>query len=452
VSLLSESRVDEILKANNPWWKTGALPQRARSTEPRGPDVTLKDTGRATLLVGPRRSGKTSALFRLVDAHLRSEGHPRDVAYLALDHPVLRLAPLGLLVDRALKLMEARERPRLLLDGIQALPEWPERLVDVVKTRPYPRITAAASVAPGIQDPCFETLHLPTLSFREFCDLRGIPDLGVPPLDPVRPQPPADGESADDRLFSRVLDPLLGDYLVRGGFPETVLAPDTAVGHQIVREGVVARAVYQDLPAVVGVMKLADLERVLLAALLQGGAPFVMEGLCDALELDRTTVHRYLDHLQRAFLLTSLKNFAAATDRSRARLHPTDPAIANALCERGPAVLARAAERRSLLAGAVVAHVQRFARARGLDVAYYHEGDLEAEAVLVTPEGAVPIVLLDQDDAGDEEAASAERLLRRVQGGSAFLLSRGGPRRRAPVTFFETIYHLPAAYFLYALG
>ena len=429
VSLLSESRLDEILRAQNPWWTTGALPQRARSTQPRRPDALLRDTGRPTLLVGPRRSGKTATLLRLVDAHLRSDGHPKDVAYLPLDHPLLRLAPLGQLVDRALKLMEARERPRLVLDGLQALPQWPERFVEVVKTRPYPRITGAASVAPGVEDGCFDTVHLPTLSFREFCDLRGIPDLGAPPL-----------------------DPLLADYLVRGGFPETVLEPDTAVGHQLVREGVVARAVYQDLPAVVGVLKLADLERVLLAALLQGGSPLAMEGLCDALELDRTTVHRYFEHLQRAYLLTSLKNFAAATDRSRARLHATDPALANALCERGAAVLARAAERRSLLAGAVVAHVQRAAREKGLDVAYFREGDLEADALLVTPEGAVPIVLHDQDEATEEDAAAAERMLKRVRGGSAFLLSRGGPRRRSPITFFETIYHLPAAYFLYALG
>ncbi|HEX5135799.1 MAG TPA: AAA family ATPase [Planctomycetota bacterium] len=452
MSLLSESRLDEILRSNNPWWATGALPQRGRATAPRRQDATLLGTGRPTLVAGPRRSGKTCALLRLVDAHLRADGHPRDVAYLPLDHPLLRLAPLGQLVDRALKLMEARERPRLLLDGIQALPQWPERFVDVVRTRPYPRITAASSVAPGNEEGCFEVVPLPTLSFREFCDLRGIPDLGVPPLDPLRPRLPDEVDSGDDRLFARVLDPLLADYLVRGGFPETVLEPDTAAGHQIVREGVVARAVYQDLPAVVSVMKLADLERVLLAALLQGGSPLVMEAMGDALELDLKTVHRYFEHLQRAFLLTSLKNFAAATDRSRARLHASDPAIANALCELGPAVLARAAERRSLLAGALVAHLQRLATERGLDLAYFREGDLDADAVLVSPDGAVPIVLLDQDEAGDEEAAAAERLLKRVQGGSAFLLSRGGPRRRAPLTFFETINHLPAAYFLYALG
>jgi predicted AAA+ superfamily ATPase len=451
VNLLSEAKLDEILRAQNPWWLSGALPQRARHTHERRPDRLLRETERPVLLTGPRRSGKTATLLRLVDAHLRLAERPLDVAYLPLDHPILRLAPLGSLVDRALRLMESKGRPRLLIDGLQALPHWPERFLELIKTRPHPRLVAAASVAPGLQDPAFETVHLPPLGFFEFCGMRGVPELGAPPLDPLDPRLPAQVDSADDHLYHRVLDPVLADYLVRGGFPEAVLEPDLALGHQTVREGVVARAVYQDLPAVVGVLKLADLERVLLAVLLQGGAPLTLEAFADALELDRQTVVRYLEHLGRAYLLTSLKNFAALTDRSRPRLFAVDPALPNALFERGAAVLAQTDDRRSLLAGAVVAHVQRLARERGLDVAYFREGDLEADVVLVSPGGAVPIVIVDKDEVGEEEAALAERIMKRCQARSAFLLSRWGPRRQAALTFFETIYHLPVAYFLYAL-
>jgi hypothetical protein len=139
------------------------------------------------------------------------------------------------------------------------------------------------------------------------------------------------------------------------------------------------------------------------------------------------------------------------TDRSRPRIFPVDPALPNALFERGAAVLADTAARRSLLTGAVVAHVAQVARERGFDVAYFREGDLEADVVLVSPSGAVPIVILDRDEVGEDDAAVVERVMRRCQAHSAFLLSRWGPRRRAALTFFETVYHLPMAYFLYAL-
>ncbi len=124
-----------------------------------------------------------------------------------------------------------------------------------------------------------------------------------------------------------MLDPVLADYLVRGGFPEAAFEPDLAVAHQIVRDGVVACAVYQDLPGVVGVAKVAELERVLLATQLHGVAPLHVESFADAVELDRQTVGRYLEHLSRAFLITTLKNYAASTDRSRPRVVPTDPAL-----------------------------------------------------------------------------------------------------------------------------
>lgn len=452
VPILTDAQLDSVLRAHNPWWAGGALPQRVRHTQPRRQDVFLRETERPALLVGPRRSGKTATLLRLVDAHLRAGSDPRHVGYLPLDHPLLRLAPLGPLADRALKLMDASQRPLLLLDGIQALPDWPERFVEVLKTRPQPRIVAAASVAPGTQDPSFDTVLLPPLRFREFCALRGVPELDAPPLDLLHPRLPDEASPKEDYLFDRVLDPILADYLVRGGFPEAVFEPDLAAGQQAVRDGVVARAVYQDLPGVVGVLKLAELEKTLLAALLHGTAPLAVEAFADSVELNPQTVGRYLDHLERAFLLTSLRNFAAAsTERSRPRLFPRDPSLPNALLERGTGVLANPEPRSDLLVGAVVSHVTLYARERGYDVTYFREGDLEAEVVLVSPEGALPIVVVDRDEVGEAEALRVEKLLKRIQSPLAFLLSRARPRRRAPVTFFESVFHMPAAYFLYAL-
>ncbi len=448
--LLDEHRLDALLAARNPWWGAaawpGGRPAAGRLLRERPLEGALLDSAAAGLIVGPRRSGKTSVLHRMIDRRLAVAN---DVVYLPVDHPVLRLVPLGPLVDRALKASQFKsERPLVLIDGLQAIPDWPERWLELVRTRPRPRFLAASSVAPALEDPAFETHTLRPLSFREFCDWRGVPGLDATPLDLESPTIP-ERNDADDHLYQRVLDPLLADYLVRGGFPECLV--ETEDGQHALRENVVARAIYRDLPAVVGVQRVADVERVFLAALLLGGEPLHVEAFADAVELDRQTVGRYLDHLERVRLLTSLKNFAASTDRSRARVYPTDPGLVNALFERGIGVLADAVERRRLLLGAVVGQVAHSARERGLDVAYYREGDLEAEVVIVSPDGAVPVVVFDHDDIGDEEVAHVERLMKRTQARRAFLLSRGGPRRREAVTFFETIFHLPAAYFLYAL-
>jgi len=445
VAFLPDAHIDDVLRAQNPWWASGVLPRRVGHTHPRAQDAVLQSAKRPALLVGPRRSGKSATLLRLL------EGNLRDAAWIPLDHPILRLMPLGPLVDRALKLMEPKGQPLVLLDGLQAVPDWPERFVELIKTRPQPRIVAAAAVAPGEQDPAYDIVEMPPLRFHEFCELRGVPDLGAPALDLLHPMVPEPAEPADDYLFDRVLDPVLADYLVRGGFPEAVFEPDLGLAHQGLRDGVVARAIYQDLPAVVGVSRLADVERVLLATQLHGDAPLPVEAFADSLELDRQTVGRYLDHLQRAFLITTLKNFAAMTGRSRPRIFPVDPALPNALLERGVGVLAQPEARRSLLVTAVVSHVGQVARARGFDIAYYRDGEAEADIVLVTPQGALPIMIVDREDVGEEETAMVARVMKRMEAPSGFLLSRARPRRKAPVSFFESVYHVPAAYFLYAL-
>jgi len=419
--------------------------------QPRAFDERLASDERPVLLTGARRSGKSAALNRLVDARLRQGTRPRDLARLDLNHALLRLEPLGPLVDRALKLMEPEGRPWVLLDGLQTVPDWPQRFGELLATRPQAHFVAASAVADGVHESTYDTVRVAPLRFREQCALRGLPELGAPKLDPLALQLPESPDAADDYLFDRVLEPLLAEYLLRGGFPESVLPSDPAEGRLRIREGVVARAIYEDLPAVVQVLTQADLERVLLAVLLHGSAPIAVESFSDSLGLTSHTFGRYLDHLDRCFLLHTLRNFAASTERSRPRLFPTDPALPNAFLDRGAEVLAQPDARRDLLLGAVVDHVAHYAEAHGFDLAYFREGDLEADLVLVTPEGALPIVLFDSDDVGEEEVARVDRLMKRMEAQRAIVLSRARPRRREALTFFESVDHLPAAYFLYAL-
>ena len=57
--LIDEARLDEVLRAQNPWWISGTLPQRVRHTQPRPVDTRLAAAEQPVLLAGPRRSGKT---------------------------------------------------------------------------------------------------------------------------------------------------------------------------------------------------------------------------------------------------------------------------------------------------------------------------------------------------------------------------------------------------------
>jgi len=289
--LLPSDSIDNVLRAQNPWWASaqqhgvrgGRVLGRVSGlgSQPRALDAQLVSDERALLLLGPCRSGKSAALHRVVETRLRSrsgddECHG-DIAYVDLDHALLRMEPLGPLVDRVIRLMEPKARPWLMLDGLQALPDWPTRFRELLATRPQAHFIASSSVAPGEADPDYDTVRVPPFRFREVCAFRGLPDLGAPALDLVDLQLPDHPDPADDYLFHRVLEPLLADYLVRGGFPDSVVPTgptfDLAGSRAAVRQHVVARAIYQDLPSVVNVSTQSDLERVLLATLLHGSGP-----------------------------------------------------------------------------------------------------------------------------------------------------------------------------------
>ena len=444
--------LESVLRSQNPWWVTGGVGPHGAAGRPRFFDAGLAQEERPLLLAGPRRSGKTAALRRLIDARLRAGHAPASVGYCDLGHALLRSEALGSVVDRLIKQMDAAQRPWVLLDGLQAVPDWPERLRELIDTRPQAHFVAASSVAPDGHPTAFDVVRVPPLRFREQCALRGLPELGAPPLDPVALELPAESDDADDYLFDRVLDPLLADYLIRGGFPESVLPTDPAEGRASIREGVAARAIYEDLPSVVSVLTQADLDRVLVAVLRHGSAPLAVEAVSDALGLTSSTLGRYLDHLERCFLLHRLRNFAAETERSRPRLFPADPAQPNAFFERGAEVLAQPEARADLLRSAVVDHLAHYAHQRGFDLAYFREGELEADVVLVTPEGALPILLFDREELGEEEAARVDRLMKRMEVRRAIVLSRARRRRRKALSFFDSVDHLPAGYFLYALA
>ena len=55
-------------------------------------------------------------------------------------------------------------------------------------------------MSPGSEESVYDTVYMPPLRFREFCALRGVPELDAPPLDLLEPRMPEQSDPADDYL------------------------------------------------------------------------------------------------------------------------------------------------------------------------------------------------------------------------------------------------------------
>lgn len=105
----SEEQIIARLQFENPWWATGSLEGYYQSFKPRlyfnlfYPLVKNSTVHRATVLMGPRRVGKTVMLYHTIQ-HLISEGvSPLKILYASIETPIYNNIPLDELFMMAKK-------------------------------------------------------------------------------------------------------------------------------------------------------------------------------------------------------------------------------------------------------------------------------------------------------------------------------------------------------------
>lgn len=293
------------------------------------PDLP-KSLNKALAFIGMRRSGKTYLMFQ-IQQDLASQGIARSrMIYVNFEDDRLGPVPsdtLRLITDVHAELFpETLAGPRyLFLDEIQLVQGWERfvrRLIDTENIRVY--LTGSSSkmlsreVASALRGRSL-TIEVSPFCFREFLRHEGqdLPDL------------PGSRDVA--RLKHR-----FKDYLVCGGFPETV-GLDEALRIKILQE-YVAVAVQRDICERHGVHNPEPL-RVLIRAMLENaGALFSVNKAYNSFKsqgrsVSKDSMYRFLDHVQDAFLLFAVemanpsKNVRATNPK---KIYAVDPGLVTA--------------------------------------------------------------------------------------------------------------------------
>ena len=98
MSITSKERIMKVLGAYNPWWKTGTTAASLTKTYKRFAYYDalkrLEETGirRTPVLTGPRRVGKTTIQYQMIDYLLKNGVSPKKIVFVSLDHPMLKLS------------------------------------------------------------------------------------------------------------------------------------------------------------------------------------------------------------------------------------------------------------------------------------------------------------------------------------------------------------------------
>lgn len=402
--------LQRVFDEQNPWQRRGSVPDSlAREVERPLAQLLWRrlrddDPHRYQVVLGPRRVGKTTALYQTV-RHLINDGiDPSRIWWMRLDHPLLLQESLEDLVRAAIEACGATtEHPAfLMLDELVYTDKWDLWLKTFYDDNWPVRIAATSSATAALRERRLESgvgrwseQHLTPYLFSEFLDLIGrrphvdiSDDLGasVAALAP--------GRRADNDLGA-----WRRTFMLVGGFPELLTRhPENVIeeesdrllqSQQILRSDAVERAIYKDIPQSFGVDNPLMLERLLYVLAAQITGVLSPSNICKDLGLSQPTFDRYLSYLEQAFLVFTLPNYSgreASVQKRGRKLYFVDGAIRNAALQRGLAPLDNPEEQGTLVENLVAATLRSLALHTGSRLYHWREGKHEVDLVLDHPE------------------------------------------------------------------
>ncbi len=457
---VSKDELIAILSRFNPWWRKRAipdLPSWRRAVFAQLWDwVTNPPTHRAVLLSGARQVGKTTLVWQIIQALIHDKVPPGNILYVTLDHPALKLAG----IDTILEAWRERE-PRsegieyIFLDEAQFIPDWGtwiKHQVDFDKKR---RIVFTGSAMPILVEQesgvgRWHTIRISTLSFYEYLEIKKI---SLPVLPETLP-------TENFHAISETLTSYVGhfnEYLVRGGYPQTVQIESITQAQQLIRDDIIDKILKRDMTALFGVRRIFELEQTFLYFCLHDGGILDMQDLCKNLGVKRPTAQNFIDLLEKAHLIYRLLPFGYGKEvlRARFKIFLSDPALASAVLLRGKSVLEDPKLLGEIGETAVFKHLYGNCYAPGARFTYWR-GDKEREVDIVMERGEelIPFEVKYRSSSPDPRELKelinlcTERSIKR-----AYVITKS-PHDIGPCkgNFPCQIVQIPAALFCYWLG
>lgn len=346
------------------------------------------------MLSGARQVGKTTLFLQAIQSLIDQGVPPSNILYATFDHPLLKLAGL----DETLRIWRESEPQSegpeyLFLDEIQVAADWQVWVKHQRDFFPKRRIAFTGSASPLARDGQesgvgrWSTVHVPTLSFFEFLQIRQIEFPALPR--PTSLAQVLNWTEPELRRAAHAAEPLTShfhDYLVRGGFPECAQIENITTLQKLLREDIVDKVLKRDMTAFYGVRNVLELEKLFLYLCIRNGGEVNVSQLSKELQVTRSTVEGLLDLLVATHLLYPLRTFGYGKEvlKAKTKYYLADPAIPSAVLLKGKTVLENDSALGLAVEAAVFKHLYSHYHAQGARFSYWRnskgkEVDIVAE-------------------------------------------------------------------------
>lgn len=334
-------RIQPLVRFNE-WWSAGRVPDDLLLPYRRPvyqEMVNSLEDRQALTLIGLRRVGKTVLFYQLIQ-HLLDKGvNKENVFYFNFDEEPSDVREV-LEAYREMILRKGwrdTKRVYVFFDEIHKVKNWENKVKVLYDLYPNLKFFLSGSASLFIEKKTKESLagrtfdfYLPPLNFREFVALKGL----------ELPKLPNDVEKSYKLLapLEDKLRLLFNEYLVKGGFPEVVSETNERKIEAYIRNSVIDKIVYADIPKTFKVDEPELLINILKFIAENPGCLVDYQKLARNFGVNRKTVSNYFFYLQKSFLLKMLPNFRKgfiASIRKLKKAYPCDTGLISALGSRG---------------------------------------------------------------------------------------------------------------------
>jgi len=306
---VSKEQIHASMRLENSWWDdVSGIANRYLEAKPRlfledfKKVATAKSPRRETVLLGPRRVGKTFMLHHFISDLIEEGTDARNILYLQIDNPLYLCRPLAQLLDDFQEITGSDWRADacyVIFDEIQYLHEWEVHLKSLhdagSETRFIVSGSAGAALSHGSKESGagrFTDFHLPPLTFAEYIHLTGKNSLI---------------ETDENGHFATDIEQLNEawlHYLNFGGYPEVALGNETQdLAVRYMRSDIIDKVLLRDLPSLYGISDVRELNRLFAMLAYNTGQEISLEALSKKSAVSKNTLKRYMEYLETAFLI-----------------------------------------------------------------------------------------------------------------------------------------------------
>lgn len=307
-----KNQIIKRLELDNPWWITNAIAAdydnmpRRPYTDLFYPKVADTSVRRATILMGPRRVGKTVMIFHTIDKLIKSGIDPKKIIYVSIDTPIynnISLEDIFGYARIALKSENNYDGFFVFYDEIQYLKDWEIHLKSLVDTFRQTKFIASGSAAAALKMKSnesgagrFTDFMLPPLTFFEYLTLLKLDNIIVSSEDhSICPY---------DTINISKLNEYFIDYINYGGYPEIVFSSTIKNDPgQYIKNDIIDKVLLRDLPSLYGITDIQELNKLFVHIAFRSGNEFSYESLSSESGIKKETIKKYLEYLEAAFLI-----------------------------------------------------------------------------------------------------------------------------------------------------